>query len=270
MWLDASQFSKAATVTRGKGSVEELLCRVEQRFGKNAVAVHRVPHVKGNLCTEQHHQSIHIELVTINDVRSALKMSRRDNRFMVGDCVVKLTGGWAMGASLIEPCTMCDLNDKVWQCASSDARSRRYGWTVGHVTLPFEQVVAGALHVDDLAVFSKVWCQRCLAKKVKRTFPDDVGFDVEGEGPTWKILSLIVDIDIHSNIRFFPNNPHKWFGLGLENGQKILQMGWFYSSRVQRYKDFASYLTGQPLMYDRLVAGEIEDMFMHMCVCIAE
>ena len=119
------------------------------------------------------------------------------------------------------------------------------------VNIPFEKVVAGVLHVDDLAVFSKVWCARCLASKVQQTFPSDLGFTVEAEGPTLKILRFILDVDEDSRLRFFPANANIWYGLGHDSEQPIARQGVFYSAGVQRYSKFAMFLIGQVLMYYR-------------------
>ena len=53
--LDASQFFKAASVDRGVKRVVELLERVEQNTGKDAVAIYRLPYAKGNLCSGRKH-----------------------------------------------------------------------------------------------------------------------------------------------------------------------------------------------------------------------
>ena len=105
-----------------------------------------------------------------------------------------------MGASLSEPCTMVDLNHDVWRCATSPNKLRRVGWSIRGHNLRFDQLVAGCLHVDDLVVFSRIWCIKCLAERVKRMFPDDVGFDVEEEGPVLRVLGSIVHTDLQLDI----------------------------------------------------------------------
>ena len=100
--------------------------------------------------------------------------------------------------------------------------------------------MVGALHVDDLAVFSKVWCHKCLTKLTQRSFPSDLGFQVEEVGPTPRVLSLIVDINVDSNIRLFPNNANILFGLGIDMEQRILRLGPFHDAGIQLYKSSAS------------------------------
>ena len=205
-----------------------------------------------------------------NDIRSALRLNKRDNRFLLGDFVMKSLGGWPMGASLSEPCTMCDINRDVFRCSTSRSKARKCGWMTPQVPLPFEKIVTGVLHVDDMAVFSKIWCQDCIAAKIKRSFPADIGLQVEEEGPTLRILSVIVDIDVDSKLHIFPNNPDVWYGLGLEAEQQRLRLGPFYSRSIQSHKVFLQYFVGQLLMYDRLVAGRLEHMHIHICALIHE
>ena len=110
--LDASQFYKSASVERGINSVCQLLDRVEEKMGKNAVAIYRAPRCKGYLCGSAKKDSSLVQVVTFNEIRCACRYSKHDNRFLLGDCVFKRRGGWPMGASLSEPATMCDVNDR--------------------------------------------------------------------------------------------------------------------------------------------------------------
>ena len=181
---DAAQFFKAASVPRRVKRVRSLVTRVQNRTGNDAVAIYRLPHVKGHLCSDRKHPSSHIQIVSFDNIRRALRLSEGDDRFMVGSCVVKRKGGWPMGASLSEPCTMCDLNHCVWRCSTSTEHLIRACWTSRGISLPFPKIVAGVLNVDDMPVFSNIWCQHCIAKFTKRMFPGDIGLDVEEQGPT--------------------------------------------------------------------------------------
>ncbi len=55
-------------------------------------------------------------------------MSKHDDMFLVGDVVVQRLGGWPMGASLSEPCTMVDMNTSIWECDSNHVHAREVGW----------------------------------------------------------------------------------------------------------------------------------------------
>lgn len=148
--------------------------------------------------------------------------------------------------------------------------SRRMKWSTADVPWAFSDVVTGVLHVDDMAVFSKVWCAHCLTKKLKKMFPSDIGLNLEEQGPTLRILSVIIHVENDSTLRVFPNNPNVWFGFGLQAQQSIMRVGQFYSTKIQKYSTFASYFVGQLLMYDRLVGGDADGMFLHTCCLILE
>ena len=78
--LDAAQFFKAASVDRGISCVNKMLDRVEANTSKNAVAIYRLPHVKGNLYRDKKHASSHIQVVSFDDIRRALHLCKHDNR----------------------------------------------------------------------------------------------------------------------------------------------------------------------------------------------
>ena len=105
---------------------------------------------------------------------------------------------------------------------------------------------------------------------MKRMFPIDVGFDVEEQGPTLRILSLVIDIDEQSTIRFLPCNPNIRFGLGTEEEQRIMRIGPFTSRRKQSYKVFSAYFVGQLLMLDQLVGGDADQMHIFCFAMVYE
>ena len=49
-----------------------------------------------------------------------------------------------------------------------------------------------------------------------------------------------------------------------------MRLGCFYFSKIQPYKSFASHFVGQLLMMDRLVKGDIDHMYLHVCVLVSE
>ena len=95
--LDAAQFFKAASVDRGVRRTAAMLERVHEKTNKDAVSIHRVPHVKGNLCSDRKHASSLIRVITFEEIVSTLRLARHDNRFLLGECVIERLGGWPMG-----------------------------------------------------------------------------------------------------------------------------------------------------------------------------
>ena len=131
--LDAAQFFKAASVERGTRRVHDMLSRITDNTGKDAVAVYRLPQAKGYLCPSTKKTSTNIQVISFRDIRSALLPNGRDHRFLVGNSEVKRRGCWPMGASLSEPCTMCDINHDVWHCTTKLRQARRCGWITPEV-----------------------------------------------------------------------------------------------------------------------------------------
>lgn len=52
------------------------------------------------------------------------------------------------------------------------------------------------------------------------------------------------------------------FGNG--TGAMHVLLGLFHSQKIQTYSSFASYMVGQVLMYDRLVAGSADGILIHV------
>ena len=52
-------------------------------------------------------------------------------------------------------------------------------------------------------------------------FPKDIGLEMEEQGPTLRILSVVIDVDENSFIRFFPNtfshNFRRWQPVNIPN-----------------------------------------------------
>ena len=93
---------------------------------------------------------------------------------------------------------------------------------------------------------------------------------MEEQGPTLRILSLVIHIDQDSVIHFFPNNPNMWFGLGVESEQRIMRLCPFCSKRIRSYRMFCSYFVGQVLMWNRLTNGDMGNMEIMFCSLINE
>ena len=88
----------------------------------------------------------------------------------LGTGALRAWGAWGpggLGACGLGACTMYDLNHDVWECAPSVIKPQQSGWVSPSVQVPFHCIAEGLLHVDDMAIFSKIWYKRCIAQNAK-------------------------------------------------------------------------------------------------------
>eukprot|EP00959_Pyramimonas_sp_CCMP1952_P067772 1414495-Pyramimonas_sp.AAC.1 len=107
----------------------------------------------------RHGAHVPYHTLRFQDIYDTLDYALHDDRFLLGvDTVIKRKGGWPMGASLSEPCTMIDLGQSILDCHTSCQHMHSCGWQCPGHQLALDHIVCGALHVDDLGVFSYIFC----------------------------------------------------------------------------------------------------------------
>eukprot|EP00959_Pyramimonas_sp_CCMP1952_P393473 8244518-Pyramimonas_sp.AAC.1 len=160
--LDAAQFFKAASIQRGISRVKDLIEHVQKKSHHDAVLVYRTPRVQGKLISASQSKlaatrlgSRDYDIILFSEILDCLDLCLHEDRFLLGGLVIQRLGGWPMGGSLSEPCTMVDLNADVHKCDSSPQFLRDIGLLTDDVWYPFDQILTGVLHVDDLVAFSK-------------------------------------------------------------------------------------------------------------------
>ena len=122
-----------------------------------------------------------------------------------------------MGGSFSEPGTLVDLSEEIRLLDASSEKLVEVGWNFKGWKL--DHLVSGLMHVDDAAVFSRIFCPRCLEQGMKRLRPQDVGISLGEIGPTVRMLHSHIHITV-LNVHIRPYNPNTSFALGfsLEQG----------------------------------------------------
>lgn len=98
--------------------------------------------------------------------------------------------GYPIGGSPSEPATMVDSQKEIYQCHISRGHQESKGWKL--VGLKFTELVTGATHVDDTAIYSKIYCEVCLETKIRDTFPSYVGVSTEESGRVIRFLNVSI------------------------------------------------------------------------------
>lgn len=253
---DASQFFKSASACRGIRRARQLFARLRSRKHAAGVCVRRSQRASGYLLTSAKKVSRQFTLVTWREIEQVLQFCAGDTAFVVGDCVLHRAHGWAMGASISEPVTQVDLQEDVYQLHKDPRVLARTGWA--HRRLPVDQIVTGLTHVDDMVIFSKIWCASCLERGSLQLFPHDVGMQKEEQGPQLRFLhaQLSVSADVSAcPVVIQPYNPNGAFARGEADSPALSRLAPFAGALVTSPASLRVFVWAMVCQWDRVVQG---------------
>ena len=188
--VDASQFFKAAELSRGLTRIQELLERVRNTTKNNAIAVCRFSRDSSFLCRSIRKSDYRFSVVSFERIVQALNVVWQDRYFSVGQSVLRRREGWPMGGSLSEPGTLVDMSETVRLLNVQPEYAKSLGWS--YKNFRFSQLLAGVQHVDDVFLMSNCICVDCIFRFLEKTFPADIGLTLEEQGPLVRFLQGFV------------------------------------------------------------------------------
>ena len=178
--VDAAQFFKNASTTRGIRRTRAFLNRLEDTTGFSGVAVRKSLRASGNLSNGANITKRTHTFCSFDNIYCGIQYAAADTLFTVGDTVLDRVRGWPMGGSFSEPATLIDLNHDILKLQYSGSKQREVGWDLDGFSP--NQLVAGWLYVDDALVGSKIYCSQCPFEGIQRLWPSDVGTTLEESG----------------------------------------------------------------------------------------
>ena len=265
--LDAAQFFKNASVQRAIEKIKDLIGQVKMETGLSAIAVKKKPGKGAKLVKKSFISDSQCDVMKFKDIKRILRFVKRDKFFTIGRHVVRRRRGWPMGGSMSEPGTCVDLNSTL---ESAELRPADFipAEVAQHVT-KFSQCIAGILHVDDSLAVSKIFCASCMHKILGSVWPADVGTTLEEQGCTVRMLSAVVHVH-QEEIIVMPYNPNGLFALGFAASQQKARLGPFRNVPGQTKMMLRTFLVGQLLVYDKIIAGRVQGIWFHFFLLISE
>lgn len=221
----------------------------------------------GHLCRNKKCSDKNFRVFTFARIFEALEFIKRDKYFTVGTTVVKRLGGWPMGGSFSEPGTLVDLTEGLHVLHQHPELLETIGWAYKDWGL--EDLVSGAMHVDDAVVFSRIVCTLCLETGVKKLWPKDNGVSLGEVGPTVRMLQSYIHVDGH-RFHVRPFNPNTSFALGFIPWQKVARLGPYLGKRIHCYNTLRVFVQGEILAYNHLLLGNSCHMYIHVGFLLLE
>ena len=126
------------------------------------------------------------------------EVDRNRQDLFLGDLALGRRSGWPMGGALSEPGTLADLQHEVHLLYSDNTQHallKKIGLRVDKPGFGARHIIAGVQHVDDLLIFSKLFCKDCLFEASGKLFTTDVGMTFEGAGPVLRMLQAFIVFD---------------------------------------------------------------------------
>jgi len=255
--IDASQFFKDASVSRGVERTCQFLTRLQGRTGKTAVAVSRGKKADGRLCRACNPDTRTHQTCSFKSIRRCIQLAASDRLFILGDSVVERVRGWPMGGSFSEPATLVDLGQAAYELLTDDGRTaKRIGWHVpGRKPA---SLVQGIQHVDDLLLLSCVFCVPCMLRGVKALWPGDVGTTLEGSGERFQFLHADLLVGPGCTIDVRPASPNAGFARGDEPHQKTARLGCFLGKAVHDSCILKQFLWGRLISFNQTARGDVQ------------
>ena len=154
--VDAAQFFKNSSMQRGVHKMKMLLDRL-RRLNFIGVAVRNSKTADGELVKHLGKKPGY-RIILFDEMESLASLVAADDKFLVGQFVVRRRTGWPMGGSLSEPATLIDLGMEVEKWHTDPAKRQEIGWFCpSRPALKPGQLVAGLQHVDDTLLISRIF-----------------------------------------------------------------------------------------------------------------
>lgn len=261
--LDASQFFKNASTSRGLRRAELLIKQAAHQDHANSVAISRTKQARGHLHTYKGKAPRGHTVALFKDIMDALQLASKDTLFSIGNEVLERTSGWPMGGAMSEAITLIDLGHDTRKLRKQSTL-QRIGWA--HKNMDIDELVCGIQYVDDLTLMSKTWCTSCLKKGLTSLWPKDVGVQTEevaDNSNSWTIRFLQAQIHIHgkSSIHITPYNPNEEYCKGQHPQPHVLRLAPYLSTSETPQQVLNQFLMPQFATHNRLLLGRATHAF---------
>ena len=128
------------------------------------------------------------QFITFAEIIGVWQFVIRDVYLTLGDLCIQRTGGWNMGNTVSEEGTAVDLTETERRFFRRKSEYRCTRFSIAG--LEPQQIIAGHRHVDNICAMSYIYCEKCIAKGLKRMYPKDIDLEIETSGLELSLIHI--------------------------------------------------------------------------------
>jgi len=134
---------------------------------------------------------------------------------------------------------------------------------------PFDRVLRGLQHVDDILVVSPLLCHGCIKRSVELVFPSAFAMEIEEVSPLLRFLQCFLHFS-EDSITVSPYHANIQFVLGLTSTPLFCKLVEFVDLRCTPMSTLASFLVSRVHTYNQIFEGDARRALPSCCCLLLE